>query len=45
MGSKSGSREWKLRVQDIMACIEKIERFTEGMSFDQFVGDTKTLMQ
>jgi len=43
MGSKSGSREWKLRVQDILACIEKIERFTASMTFDQFQQDAKTI--
>lgn len=30
------SRDWRLRLQDILGCIVKIERFTRGQSFDTF---------
>lgn len=43
MGSKSGSREWKLRVQDILTCIEKVEGYTDSMTFDQFQQDARTI--
>lgn len=43
MGSKPGSRDWKLRVRDILACIEKIELFTDSMTFDQFQQDARTI--
>lgn len=36
-------RNWKIRVEDILACIEKIKQYTQGMSFDQFCKDEKTV--
>jgi len=36
-------REIKLYVSDIKECIGKIERYTKGMSFDEFIKDEKTL--
>ncbi|MBU1121117.1 MAG: DUF86 domain-containing protein [Candidatus Omnitrophota bacterium] len=36
------SRDYKLYVKDIFDCIEKIEGFIRGMSFDEFVKDDKT---
>lgn len=36
-------REWRLRLEDILECIEEIERFTAGLSFDEFAKDRKTL--
>ena len=30
------SREWVFRIQDILKAIEKIERFTDGMTLTQF---------
>jgi uncharacterized protein with HEPN domain len=33
----------KLRVEDILACIAKIQSYTAGMDFDQFSADTRTV--
>jgi len=35
-------RDYKLYIKDILDCIEKIEEFVRGMSFDEFVKDDKT---
>ncbi len=43
MSAKNSWRDWKLRVNDILACIEKIQRYTEGMTFEQFSNDPKTV--
>ena len=37
------SRDWRLRIQDILECIEKIERYTAGMAYKEFAADDKTL--
>lgn len=31
------SRDWQLRIQDILKAINSIQKRTEGMSFEQFV--------
>ena len=36
-------REFIDTLRDILDAMEKIERFTEGMNFDQFAGDDKTV--
>lgn len=36
-------RNWKLRIQDIITCIEKITEYTKIMSFDEFENDLKTI--
>jgi uncharacterized protein with HEPN domain len=36
-------RNWKMRVEDILACIEKIKVYTLGMSYEQFCEDGKTV--
>jgi len=35
-------REYKLYLSDILAAMESIERFIEGMTFEQFQQDDKT---
>ena len=30
----SPERDWKLRVDDILACIEKIKSYTRGMTIE-----------
>lgn len=30
------SRDWIFRIQDILTCIEKIERYTSGMTMTEF---------
>jgi uncharacterized protein with HEPN domain len=37
------TRNWKMRITDILQCIAKIRRFTKGYSFDDFQGDDKTI--
>lgn len=39
----SPERGWKMRVEDILACIEKINAYTAGMTFEQFKADDKTV--
>jgi uncharacterized protein with HEPN domain len=36
-------RNWKMRVEDILACIEKIKVYMLGMSYEQFCEDGKTV--
>jgi uncharacterized protein len=35
-------RDWRFRVRDILAATRAIARYTEGMTFEQFVNDTRT---
>ena len=37
------SRDWKLRVQDILESLEAVERYIEGMTFEQFLRDPRTI--
>jgi len=37
------SRDYKLFIEDIFDSIEKIERYFEGMDFDSFTADGKTV--
>jgi uncharacterized protein with HEPN domain len=39
----SPERNWKMRAQDIINCVEKIGIYTRGMSFEQFQADDKTV--
>jgi uncharacterized protein with HEPN domain len=36
-------REWRLRVDDVLEAIARIERYVEGLTFEQFQADQKTL--
>jgi uncharacterized protein with HEPN domain len=36
-------REWRLRIEDMLSSIGKIERYTEGMTFEEFQQDDKTV--
>lgn len=36
-------RDWKLRVEDMLQAITEIQKFTDGMSFEDFQADTKTV--
>lgn len=38
----SPERDWKMRVNDILACIQKIKAYTHGMTYEQFSADSKT---
>jgi uncharacterized protein with HEPN domain len=35
-------RVWSIRIKDILEAIARIERFTTGMTYEQFVTDEKT---
>jgi uncharacterized protein with HEPN domain len=36
-------REWRLRVEDILEAIARIERYVAGLTFEQFQADQKTI--
>jgi uncharacterized protein with HEPN domain len=36
-------RDWRFRVRDILAAVRAIAGYTDGMTFDQFVGDARTM--
>ena len=36
-------RGWRLRVEDILDAIGRIERYVEGLTFEQFQSDEKTV--
>jgi uncharacterized protein with HEPN domain len=36
-------RNWKIRIAEILAAIERIEQYTAGMDFNQFKEDQKTI--
>ncbi len=36
-------RDFKLRFEDILEAVEKIERYTKGITFDEFRSDDKTV--
>jgi uncharacterized protein with HEPN domain len=37
------SRDWRFRIQDILQAVEKIHRFSEGMTLNQFKKDELVL--
>mgnify|MGYP006285734001 CR=1 FL=1 len=37
------SRSWEFRLQDILDAIGKIERYVEGMTYEEFIDDEKTV--
>lgn len=38
----SPERNWRMRIEDILACIEKIRVYTQEMTYEQFCADGKT---
>jgi uncharacterized protein with HEPN domain len=36
-------REWRLRVEDILDAVARIEQYVNGLSFEQFQLDQKTI--
>ena len=36
-------RDWKFRIQDILDAVRAIREYTQGMEFNAFVGDRKTV--
>ena len=43
MNQKKSSRPWSFRIRDILDAIEKIQKFTEGMTFAEFDKNTMVL--
>jgi uncharacterized protein with HEPN domain len=39
----SPERNWRMRVEDILTCIGKIQAYTRGMTYEQFCEDDKTV--
>jgi len=35
-------RDWRLFIHDILECIERIEKYVSGLSYDDFIKDDKT---
>jgi len=36
-------REWRLRIEDILAAIERVQRYTAGLDLASFLADEKTV--
>ena len=36
-------REWRLRIEDVLDAIAKIERYVQGLTFEEFQADEKTI--
>lgn len=36
-------RNWKIRIGDILECIHRIQRHTQGLGFEEFEDDEKTI--
>lgn len=36
-------RDYRLYIDDLLEAIEKIQKYVEGISFDEFTEDTKTI--
>ena len=41
--SKLRFRDWRFRVRDILAAVRAIARYTEGMTFEEFAADARTV--
>ena len=41
--SKLRFRDWRFRVRDILDAVRAIERYTEGMTFEEFAADARTI--
>ena len=39
----SPERNWRMRVEDILACIQKIDSYTHGLTYEQFSVDDRTV--
>jgi uncharacterized protein with HEPN domain len=36
-------RDWRLRIEDILEAINRIDTYTRGMTHESFAGDSKTI--
>ena len=39
----SPERDWRMRVEDILACIQNIAKYTQGLTYEQFSDDKRTV--
>ncbi len=39
----SPERNWRMRVEDILACIQKIDSYTHDLTYEQFSVDDRTV--
>ncbi|TMB36105.1 MAG: DUF86 domain-containing protein [Deltaproteobacteria bacterium] len=37
------ARDWRLRIEDILAAVERVQRYTVGMDLSSFIVDEKTV--
>ena len=37
------ARDWRLRIEDILAAVERVQRYTAGMDLASFLADEKTV--
>lgn len=37
------ARDWTLRIEDMIEAIERIQKYTHGMTYEQFAADNKTI--
>ena len=37
------NRGWKMRIEDILGCIEKIQAYTQSVTYEEFRADNKTV--
>jgi len=36
-------RDWRVRIEDIVAAVERVQRYTGGMDLASFLADEKTI--
>jgi uncharacterized protein with HEPN domain len=41
--SKLRFRDWRFRVRDILSAVRAIESYTDGMTYDEFAADARTI--
>src|SRR2546423_13410128 len=37
------ARDWRVRIEDILAAVERVQRYTAGMDLASFLADEKTV--
>ena len=39
----SSEREWRFRIQDILDAVRSVQKYTAGMTYQEFIADRKTV--